>query len=206
MEVIEKLPITIEERLEMDKVVRFPASWHEFYTLLTECQYRLEYYQKEIISMGFASEPHELIVANIIRILGNFYLKTNYRVYGSNRLVYIEECEAGFNPNILVVKGESKSYSYKKMKATTNPYLIVEVLSKSTQNYDLVEKLPCYKKISTLQHVVFVAQDKTWVSVYSRLQNGNEWLNIDFDTDEQELKIDDIKVFLSTIYDKIVLV
>jgi Uma2 family endonuclease len=163
----------------MEEVVNIPASWEEFYELFMDCEYRIDYYQNEIISMGFASDAHELIVANIIRLLGNFYLKTDYRVYGSNRLVYIESKNAGFNPDVMVVKGHPQFFTYNKLKATTNPHLVVEVLSKYTYEYDLFEKPPCYKLLGSLEYAVFVSQNQVFVSIYKRLQN-NQWLNIDY--------------------------
>jgi Uma2 family endonuclease len=204
MEVIETLPLSIKERIAMEEVVNIPASWEEFYELFMDCEYRIEYYQNEIISMGFASDAHELIVANIIGLLHNFYLKTDYRVYGSNRLVYVESKNAGFNPDALVVKGQPLFFTYNKLKATTNPYLVVEVLSKSTYEYDLFEKLPCYKLLESLEYAIIVSQNQVFVSVYKRLQN-NQWLNTDYFNLSDEVEIGDVKVLLSEIYNKITL-
>ncbi|GAB4110443.1 MAG: hypothetical protein OHK0057_08560 [Thermoflexibacter sp.] len=81
MEVIEKLTLTLKERLGMEEIVRTPASWGEFYELVMDCEYKVEYYQKEIISMGFANDTHGLIVANIIGLLYNAYLKTAYCIW-----------------------------------------------------------------------------------------------------------------------------
>lgn len=204
MEVIEALPLGIKERLTMDEEVRIPASWEEFYELFMDCEYSVEYYQNEIISMGFASDAHELIVANIIRLLGNFYLKTDYRVYGSNRLVYIADRQAGFNPDAIVVKGQPQFYTYNTLKATSNPYLVVEVLSKSTYEYDLFEKLPSYKLLESLEYAMIVSQNQTWVSVYKRFQ-GKDWLNTDYYNMDDEVVIGDAKILVAAIYEKVVL-
>lgn len=205
MEVIEKLPLTLKERLGMEELVRTPASWEEFYELVMDCEYKVEYYQNEILSMGFASDTHELIVANIIRLLGNAYLKTEHRVYGSSRLVYVADCQASFNPDVLVVGGQPEFYTYQKLQATTNPYLIVEVQSKSTQDYDLLEKLPCYKKMGSLKYVLFVSQSRPWASLYERIENSKQWLNTDFEDFAQEISIGDIKILLADIYEKSIL-
>jgi Uma2 family endonuclease len=189
MNVIEKLPLTIQERLEMDEIIS---------------QYKAEYHNGEIISMGFASEIHELLVANIIRCLGNIFLETNCRVYSSNLLVYVPECEAGYNPDTSIICGETLSTTYQRnIKATLNPSLIVEVLSPTTRNFDLGEKLQCYKTIPSLQQIIFIEQHKVWVSSYQRMNQTGQWLNTDIEDMIATLDILEKKLKISDIYQHI---
>ena len=55
----------------------------------------------------------------------------------------------------------------------TNPTVLVEVLSNSTHEYDMGDKLAAYKLIPSLQHVVFVEPDDAIVTVVSR--KGARW-------------------------------
>jgi Uma2 family endonuclease len=54
----------------------------------------------------------------------------------------------------------------------TNPALLVEVLSASTQDYDRGEKLSHYKQIPSLQAVLLVAFDARRVTVITRSPAG----------------------------------
>ncbi len=53
-------------------------------------------------------------------------------------------------------------------QAATNPTVLVEVLSPSTQAYDRTEKLARYQAIPSLRHVVLIEQDGRDVEVWSR--------------------------------------
>ena len=50
-----------------------------------------------------------------------------------------------------------------------NPVLIVEVLSKSTANYDRSEKFAKYREIPSFQEYLLVSQDRVQVEHYMRL-------------------------------------
>ncbi len=53
---------------------------------------------------------------------------------------------------------------------TQSPVLIVEVLSKTTQQYDKTLKLKSYLQIASLQEYVLIEQDKAEVQVLRRAQ------------------------------------
>jgi Uma2 family endonuclease len=60
----------------------------------------------------------------------------------------------------------------------TNPKVLVEVLSPSTKDYDLGEKFEHYRRIPSLQAVVFVWQDEARIELRSRRQDeggGDAW-------------------------------
>jgi Uma2 family endonuclease len=54
----------------------------------------------------------------------------------------------------------------------TNPAVVVEILSPSTEQYDPGEKLRQYQRITSLSHVVLVAHDKRRIDVWSRSDGG----------------------------------
>ena len=55
----------------------------------------------------------------------------------------------------------------------TNPRVVVEVLSPSTEDYDRGDKLGHYKTIPSLKEVVFVAHDRREVEVVRRERDGS---------------------------------
>ena len=57
----------------------------------------------------------------------------------------------------------------------TNPAIVVEILSPSTEQYDRGEKLRQYQQITSLFHVVLVSHDEKRIDLWSR---GDEGWNV----------------------------
>lgn len=60
----------------------------------------------------------------------------------------------------------------------TNPRVVVEVLSPSTQRYDREQKRLYYQQLESLQEYVLVAQDRRHVEVWRR--DGDGWAHAAF--------------------------
>lgn len=59
-------------------------------------------------------------------------------------------------------------------EAITNPTVIAEVLSESTERYDRDGKFNAYKQLASLRAYVLVSQDERRVEVYRR-DEGGRW-------------------------------
>ena len=59
-----------------------------------------------------------------------------------------------------------------RKRRLTNPALVVEVLSDSTEAYDRGKKLDAYREVPSVQEVVLVRQDRRAVSAYRREDDG----------------------------------
>ncbi|MDX2304665.1 MAG: Uma2 family endonuclease [Microscillaceae bacterium] len=206
IKILEKIPVTWEERMAFEQeVLTLEGNWEDYWEVVEEAPFKIEYFNKQLILMGQASDTHELIVANIIRLLGNLFYDTEYRVYGSNRLIYVESCAAAFEPDVSVASGNLQSISFQRkdgrnMQANLNPAIVVEILSEGTKTYDLTEKLPCYKTIPSVQQIIYVDQSKPGVSVYSRTPNPHEWLNVDLSDLSKSIVVNKQALLLSDIY------
>ncbi len=60
-----------------------------------------------------------------------------------------------------------------KRHTALNPKLLVEVLSPSTEDYDLGEKFENYKQIESLEEVMFVHHDERKIVTWRR--TGRSW-------------------------------
>ena len=105
-------------------------------------------------------------------------------------------------PDVMVIQGEP-SFKLRSNCIITNPYLIVEILSPSTKNFDLSEKLPEYKLLNSLQQVIYVNPKKINVSTYTRTENRNAWINQDFYSIDNSVIVEGVSVSLSDIYRKV---
>ena len=189
-----------------DELVSIPASKEEFWELLELPEFKIEYSQGQIIgTMSYATENHEAIVANLIALLHNTLTFEGHKVLGSNRPIYVEECDDIFEADVHTVLGKTEIHHYGKTKtATMNPSVIVEVASISTAQFDWNTKLPCYKSIPSVQHIIYVEQNKPYIEVFSKTKKPNQWLNESFGDLSQKIKIFGKSIPLKKIYQNVI--
>jgi Uma2 family endonuclease len=59
-------------------------------------------------------------------------------------------------------------------QAIKDPFLIVEILSPSTERHDRRTKLPVYRQIATVQEILFIASDGLHAELHRR--SGAQWI------------------------------
>jgi Uma2 family endonuclease len=203
-----KIPLTLAERDAAPEIIRVPATLEEYWEVSELTEYNIEYVNGEIVSMGQASFTHEALIARFTTLLNNSYdAFEQYHVLGSNVKIFAEACVASFNADFSVVKGEPDFYRLPSGRLSTvvlkNPELVGEVLSKTTKAYDLGTKLGCYKTIPTLRHVLFVDQTQPYVTTYTRTDTPDAWLNHDYRTLDDTVRLGDLILPMREIYRKI---
>lgn len=88
----------------------------------------------------------------------------------------------------------------------TNPNLIVEVLSDSSEAYDRGDKFKHYRTLESLQAYLLLSQDREQAELFVRLPNGT-W-NLSAYTDASEripLAAVDGELLLGEVYDQVAL-
>jgi Uma2 family endonuclease len=112
----------------------------EYLALEATAEQKSEYYGGEIIPMTGGSINHN-------RITGNIYAFLKYQLRGKGKeaftcdlRLWIKRYQCYVYPDVLVIEGNPDLHD-DRTDTITNPCLIIEVLSKSTQNYDHTEKL-----------------------------------------------------------------
>ncbi len=76
-------------------------------------------------------------------------------------------------PDITVVCGEVKTLNDDNFNLL-NPTVIIEILSKSTKNYDRGDKFKLYRDIPTLKEYILIDSDAIGVEAF-RLNEKNHW-------------------------------
>ncbi|HNM27255.1 MAG TPA: hypothetical protein PKL15_17550, partial [Saprospiraceae bacterium] len=67
------LPKTLDERIKLAEILEVPATLDEYFAFLPSCEYRVDYSDGKIISMGYASITHEALVMRIGHLLNLIY-------------------------------------------------------------------------------------------------------------------------------------
>lgn len=207
MEVAVKFPLTNQELFEVSRgeTARFPASRDEFWELLEEAEYRVDYFDHEIIAnMSYESDKHSDITTEMSYLLKKIFPKSDHRfkVHNSNRPVCIPGCDyAVFHPDGSVVAQPAEQYEHRPgMNAELNPVLLFEVLSLSTRAHDFGTKLPCYKKIPSLNQIIFIEQHNMEVILFERLEGLNRWLETTLTQPDDIITVQGQPISLRDIY------
>ena len=75
----------------------------------------------------------------------------------------------------MIICGELAMSDIEK-QAITNPRVVIEVLSKSTEGYDRGDKFSFYRLIPTLEYYILIEQNKAQVEVYKRGSKSNRFI------------------------------
>ncbi|MCY7368284.1 MAG: Uma2 family endonuclease [Chamaesiphon sp.] len=175
----------------------------EYLELEAKSEFRSEYRDGEIVPMAGGTTNHNEISLNVATNL-RFSLKgQNYRVYMSDVRLWIPPNRQYTYPDVMLIQGEPM-YLENTTSTVTNPRLIVEVLSKSTGNYDRSEKFDYYRSIPELQEYILIDQSCYHVLQYVKT-SATQWLLTDHNQADGIVKLGSINLALSLsdIYDRV---
>ena len=167
-----------------------------------KAEYKSEYYQGEMFAIAGVPEAHNLLVVNLILILGQQLFERPCQLYPSDMRVMTP---AGLYtyPDVSAVCVEPR-FADHSFDILLNPALIVEVLSPSTEAYDRGRKAEQYRAIESLTDYLLVASDRIHVELLTR-QEGGSWLMREFSRPDESIELQsiDCRIALATLYRKI---
>lgn len=133
-----------------------------------------EFYRGEVFDMPGGSPNHSLIGGNTAALLRQQLRAKPCRVFQSDLRLQVRAVGLYTYPDAFVFCGELQ-YADKRRDTVTNPTLIIEVLSKSTESYDRGKKFQHYRTLETLQEYVLISQDSANIERFTRQPSG-DWL------------------------------
>jgi Uma2 family endonuclease len=164
----------------MSSARRLHFSYQDYLSALEVSELRLEYCEGVIYAMAGGTPTHAELSLNTGAILKRELGKCS--VFSSNLKVRIERTDLSAFPDVSVVCAE-REYSPIDRNALTNPVILVEVTSPSTEDYDRGEKLSHYKQIPSLAAVLFVSHRTQRITVLRRGPTG--WEELEFRAGER---------------------
>ncbi|HOU89459.1 MAG TPA: Uma2 family endonuclease [Polyangiaceae bacterium] len=156
----------------MSTARRLHHSYQEYLDLLQQNGTKLEYCDGEIFAMAGGTLAHAELGGAMLSWLRNALLG-RCKVFSSDAKVRIEATDLSTFPDGSVVCGEPQTSAVDK-NAITNPSVLFEVTSRSTEDYDRGEKLSHYKQLSSLQAVLVLSHRRPQITVVSRGDGGWE--------------------------------
>lgn len=125
----------------------------------------------QIYAMAGGSPDHAALTAAIGGLLFRQLQGGRCRVHSADQRVCVLATGLTTYPDLTIVCGP-RELDPEDKHAVTNPTVVVEVLSPSTEAYDRGEKLEHYQRVASIQHVVLVAQGEARVDVITREGDG----------------------------------
>ncbi len=153
-----------------------------------QAEFRHEYLDGLVVAMAGASRRHNSIALNIASALNGKLQGGPCRPFMGDLKVGIER-SGGFlfyYPDVVV---ECQSAPPEDDYYTTEPKVIVEVLSPSTERIDRVEKFWAYQTLDSLEEYVLVTQHTAALTVFRR---SHRWLP-EFLTESDTLQLASIE-------------
>ncbi len=126
-----------------------------------------EFLDGEIYAMTGSSVMHAGLTAVVSSMLVQQLRYGPCRVFSSDLRIRVLATGLATYPDVSVVCGAPEMDPESK-HAITNPRVVVEVLSRSTERYDRCMKLQHYRQIPSLGAIVIVSQREHCIEVWSR--------------------------------------
>jgi Uma2 family endonuclease len=162
------------------------------------------YYNGIVFKMAGASINHNRITRNVLvsltkALAGN----AAFEVFGSDQKIYLPKFNFYLYPDALVV-AETPVLSETDTQAITNPVLIVEVLSSSSERYDRGQKFVEYQSIPSFKEYLLIRQDAPEVFGFY-LEAEQQWRSTNIAQLDQAILLQSVGVSLpmTAIYDKV---
>ena len=182
-------------------------SFEEYLVLEETADEKHEYQDGEIVQMTGGTTDHNKIALNFASNLKFALKRKQYDIFIGDVKLWIPTYRQGTYPDVMLIKGESLYYGSGKT-TVINPRLIVEVLSKSTQNYDQGDKFFYYRSIPQFEEYILVSQDQYYVMQFNKTQEG-KWLlseymgvNSTLSLNSAEFQISFPELYENVIFDK----
>ena len=146
----------------------------EYFELERTSEERWEYFDGEIFCMSGVSRNHGELETNLITTLNIALRPRGCHVYPADIRVKVPAAPPYRYPDLSLLCDQPNFEKIGGVETLTNPEVIIEILSPSTEAYDRGDKFTWYKSIASLREYVLVAQHRPHVTHYVK-DEGETW-------------------------------
>ena len=174
-------------RCQLDHGMTAPThtglTYAAYLRLERETDTRYEFLDGQVWAMSGGTARHSAIKVNLVALLRGALRDGPCRPYDSDWKIRVPESGLATYPDVSVICGGIERHPEDE-NAATNPVLIVEVLSDSTEAWDRGTKFEHVSQIPSLRHYVLVSHDQAHVELYTR-KPGDRWELVRYRAGEQ---------------------
>jgi Uma2 family endonuclease len=142
-------------------------TWVEYLALEASSNVKHEYLDGQIYAMAGGTPEHAALAAAVVGLLFPQLRGSPCRAHDADLRVRVPKTGLATYPDVTIVCGPSERDPDDR-NAVTNPTLIVEVLSQSTEDYDRGDKFEHYKGLSSLSEYVLVSHRERRIEVFAK--------------------------------------
>jgi Uma2 family endonuclease len=135
-------------------------------------EYQSEFHDGLILPVEAATPTHARLETRVGSLLEKAFPRC--AVYGPSMNVYIATSNKILHPDATVLCGPA---NYPKPNCIDNPFILVDITSPSTKDYDHGTKREYYFGLESVQHYLLVSQTERKVGHYER--SGAGWIYVD---------------------------
>lgn len=135
---------------------------------------RHEFFQGEVFAMAGGSPRHNALCANVSAALHASLRNGSCHVFSSDQRIGVGQRQRYVYPDLSITCGPV-SLEPGTSDVITNPTVVVEVLSASTEQYDRGMKWEGYQRIPSLTDYLLVSQSEPRIEHFRR-QGDGQWV------------------------------
>lgn len=152
-------------------VPRFTPQQYLF--LERKAEFKSEYDEGIIVAMSDATREHNLITGNLLSEVRNQFKGRLCEVYASEMRVWVEAASRYYYPDVVALCGTPR-FQDGELDTLLNPAVVVEVLSRSTERKDRIQKFEAYRRLESFREYVLIDPRRVLVERY--LRDGDNWV------------------------------
>jgi len=170
----------------------------EYFKLSNTSLEKVEYWDGFIKFMSGGTINHGLISGNLLVAFTASLTKNSNKCLPINSevKVYLKKHNSYFYPDMFIVCGDIEK-SENENEAITNPTVIFEVLSDSTEAIDRGDKFNKYRSIESLKEYVLIDQKKALIEVYTKKKGNHIWQYKTYESLNETLHLESIEATIS---------
>jgi len=135
-----------------------------------------EYDNGEILAMAGCTLEHDKVNRNLYTELGARLKGSPCSFHTSNMRIRLDRSGRYVYPDATIVCGEARFDSDDPNRTTiTNPRIVFEILSETTEAYDRGNKFEAYRTLDSFQMYVLISQVRPIVETFTRVDDGT-WI------------------------------
>jgi Uma2 family endonuclease len=161
----------------VDAIVKPYVTFADYLEVEQASDVKHEWFNGAIYAMSRGTPEHARLSMRLGQVVGP-RLPEGCEIYSGDLMLYVAEVQLSTYADASIVCGPLETMTVKRNgkslgEAVTNPTVIFEVLSESTERYDREEKFGYYRALPSLQEYVLVSQDEAMVEVFRRPAPGS---------------------------------
>ncbi len=175
----------------------------EYLELETAAEYRSEYLNGQIIPMAGGKPNHNQLIINLTSAINYKIRKKLYRVFMSDLRLSIPNCRLYTYPDVMVAE-TPLIFAENREDTITNPILIAEILSDSTEKYDRGDKFRMYRTIPSFREYLLISQIAMQVEKFAK-NEVNQWVLSEYAEKDAKISFEsfDFEISLDELYDRV---